>query len=145
MAGIWSRATLARNPTAQDADIPSALKLLKERFELPDAWFAVSTEDLRMAAIGHGMPGREDDGKGDVIPGLMHLSMIAVEPDFWGRGHGRAMTEFAIERAKKFGFERVQLWTQISNERAIGLYESLGFRPAGREGEYQGEPTWLSI
>jgi ribosomal protein S18 acetylase RimI-like enzyme len=143
MAGVWSRATLARNPEAPASDVPSVFKLLQDRSALPDAWFAASTIEQRIIAIVHGLPGRENDGAGNRIPGLMHVSMIAVDPESWGRGYGRTMTEFAIQRARQLGYERVQLWTQISNERAISLYESVGFRASGREDVYQGEPVRL--
>jgi hypothetical protein len=88
IAGVWSRATLARNPSAPDADPQSVLRLMEERRAPSDAWFAAVTERQRIVAIAHGLPGRENDGAGSRIPRLMHLSMIAVEPEFWGHGHG---------------------------------------------------------
>jgi ribosomal protein S18 acetylase RimI-like enzyme len=140
MAGVWSRATLARNASSLETDIPSVVNLLRTRAEQADAWFAFGAIGPRTVAIAHGLAGRENDGESDeVIPGLMHVSMIAVEPEVWGQGYGRAIVEFAIERARQQGYARVQLWTQVTNARAIALYEILGFRAAGREMPFGGE------
>jgi ribosomal protein S18 acetylase RimI-like enzyme len=46
-----------------------------------------------------------------------------------GTGLGRALTEFAIERARARGCGRIQLDANSGNEPARRLYESLGFSP----------------
>jgi ribosomal protein S18 acetylase RimI-like enzyme len=56
-----------------------------------------------------------------------------VGPWATGRGVGRAMCEDSIARARAIGFKAIQYNFVIStNERAIGLYESLGFGIVGR-------------
>ena len=42
-------------------------------------------------------------------------------------GLGRALTEFAFERARERGCERIQLDVNAANQAAKALYESLGF------------------
>lgn len=121
------------------------LQMLQERSKLADSWFAAGVLNGDIVAMAHGMWARENDGDGDPIPGLMHLSMIAVKPAFWGRGYGRKMTEFSIVRGLELGFETIQLWTQPSNERARRLYESLGFEATGRVKVYDGEPIGLYV
>jgi len=55
--------------------------------------------------------------------------------DLWVResarrtGLGRALTEFAFERARARGCARIQLDVNTANEKAKALYESLGFSP----------------
>ena len=55
--------------------------------------------------------------------------------DLWVResarrtGLGRALTEFAFERARARGCARIQLDVNTANENAKALYESLGFSP----------------
>ena len=51
---------------------------------------------------------------------------IAVRKDYWGQGLGRRMMEKALSWAEGV-LERVELNVVDSNERAIKLYESLGF------------------
>lgn len=46
-----------------------------------------------------------------------------------GTGLGRALTEFAIERARERGCGRIQLDVNTANGPARRLYESLGFSP----------------
>jgi ribosomal protein S18 acetylase RimI-like enzyme len=46
-----------------------------------------------------------------------------------GTGLGRALTEFAMERARERGCGRIQLDVNTANTAAKTLYESLGFSP----------------
>jgi ribosomal protein S18 acetylase RimI-like enzyme len=46
-----------------------------------------------------------------------------------GTGLGRALTEYAIERARERGCGRIQLDVNSENGPAKALYESLGFTP----------------
>ena len=46
-----------------------------------------------------------------------------------GTGLGRALTEFAMERARERGCGRIQLDVNSANAPAKALYESLGFSP----------------
>ena len=55
-----------------------------------------------------------------------------VRPDQSGRGIGRAFAEYVIERARVLGFLGMQFNAVVStNERAIRLWESLGFEIVG--------------
>jgi ribosomal protein S18 acetylase RimI-like enzyme len=50
-----------------------------------------------------------------------------------GRGVGRALCEHSIARAREVGFRAIQYNFVVStNERAIRLYQHLGFEIAGR-------------
>ncbi len=55
---------------------------------------------------------------------------IAVRRDFWGRGLGRRMMEMGISWAKGV-LKRIELNVVDNNDRAIRLYESLGFKLEG--------------
>ena len=46
-----------------------------------------------------------------------------------GKGYGRAVLQQLIDEAIKLGCQDVALSTHPDNFKAIGLYESLGFRP----------------
>ena len=59
---------------------------------------------------------------------------IAVRPDWQGRGVGRSLFRALLETVvREFPHVlRVELKARESNTRAIGMYESLGFRKEGR-------------
>lgn len=57
---------------------------------------------------------------------------ISVLKKYWGLGVGRALTEACIECAEKAGYAQLELTVVAENERAIGLYESVGFIEFGR-------------
>ena len=132
MVELWSRAQAARAGANRRVETGVILALMRKRFAQRDAWFAIGRSSDRLVSIGHGVRAREDDGRGVPIPELMHLSLIAVEPGLWGRGFGRAMTEFGIARSFDLGYAAVQLWVHVSNERAKRLYRRLGFVASGR-------------
>lgn len=56
---------------------------------------------------------------------------IALYQEFWGLGLGRQMLELVLKEAKNRGFEQAELEVADGNDRAIALYESLGFRRFG--------------
>ena len=56
---------------------------------------------------------------------------IALYQEFWGLGLGRQMLETVLKEAKNCGFEQAELEVADGNDRAIALYESLGFRRFG--------------
>ncbi|KIL39728.1 hypothetical protein SD70_18235 [Gordoniibacillus kamchatkensis] len=61
--------------------------------------------------------------------GLAFVFGFAVKPEERGRGIGRAMLSGVIERIRKErGLARFGLEVAATNERALGLYESCGFR-----------------
>lgn len=57
---------------------------------------------------------------------------ISVLRESWGRGIGRMLMDSALECARQMGFVQVELEVVGGNERAIGLYRSLGFIEFGR-------------
>ncbi|MEQ1502425.1 MAG: bifunctional GNAT family N-acetyltransferase/NUDIX hydrolase [Myxococcota bacterium] len=58
-----------------------------------------------------------------------HVGLVAVQVDplHQGRGVGRALVEAANAFADGAGIERLQLYVVGDNDRAIGLYRSVGF------------------
>jgi ribosomal-protein-alanine N-acetyltransferase len=65
---------------------------------------------------------------------VWHLMNIAVEPSLRRRGIARAMLAELLERA---GLEDpYTLEVRTSNQPAISLYESFGFRPSGTRPRY---------
>jgi RimJ/RimL family protein N-acetyltransferase len=62
-------------------------------------------------------------------PGLGVASLsIAIEPISQGQGHGRdALTSVVEALFDEWRLQRIELTCEAGNQRAIGLYESLGF------------------
>ena len=57
---------------------------------------------------------------------------IGIARKFWGQGIGRALTEACIECARSAGYTQLELSVVAENERAVALYERLGFVEYGR-------------
>jgi len=61
------------------------------------------------------------------------LGIAIFEPEDWGKGFGKEASVLALRYAfNELGLHRVWLTTVSYNERALKLYEKLGFRLEGR-------------
>lgn len=65
-----------------------------------------------------------------------HITNIAVKPDEKRKGYGKALLSFVLDEMKDVGVSKVTLEVNEKNIAAIRLYESFGFRPAGRRKKY---------
>lgn len=77
-------------------------------------------------------------------PGEEELLLIAVAPEYRGRGLGRQLLEQVLEDARDRGAERVFLEMRFNNP-AVGLYQKLGFVPIGRRKDYYRLPDGSRI
>lgn len=68
------------------------------------------------------------------------LRHLAVHPDDWGSGLGRAAVGQAVAGIASTGAERAFLWCLEENTRALGLYAHLGWRATGRTRRAQWPP-----
>jgi len=68
-------------------------------------------------------------------PGEEELLLIAVMPEFRGRGLGRKLIDLLVEQARERGTERIFLEMR-SNNPAEHLYRAAGFEPIGRRKDY---------
>jgi ribosomal protein S18 acetylase RimI-like enzyme len=62
---------------------------------------------------------------------VWHVTGLAVDPEFEGRGAGRALMEALMGLARERGGRRMTLRVFAPNERARRLYERLGFEVEG--------------
>ncbi|HZT66167.1 MAG TPA: GNAT family N-acetyltransferase [Acidimicrobiales bacterium] len=65
-----------------------------------------------------------------------YLQRLAVDADRQGRGLGRALVVDGLRWLERWQVDRALVNTQVGNERALRLYQDLGFRP---------EPVGLSV
>lgn len=75
------------------------------------------------------------------ILGELHITTIAVMPEYRRRGHARALIGAALAACPKAG--HVHLEVRPTNASAIALYESLGFKTTGRRPRYYGDEDAL--
>ncbi|VXD12317.1 Ribosomal-protein-alanine acetyltransferase [Planktothrix serta PCC 8927] len=67
-----------------------------------------------------------------------HITILAIDPDYQGKGLGQALLFQLLVSAWKRKLERATLEVKVSNQPAINLYKKFGFKEAGRrKGYYQ--------
>ncbi len=149
LAAIWAAAAVARRAaagipaaglTATDEQA-SAESLLTARSRLSST-FVLAAERDRLVGMAMAMQALHNDGAGPGdVPGLLHVSMVAVRPEAWGEGIGTELVRAVLSAAVDRGYQRAQLWTQQSNARGRDLYARLGFTRTGRSRlDANGEP-----
>jgi ribosomal-protein-alanine N-acetyltransferase len=65
-----------------------------------------------------------------------HIITVAVDPDQRGRGFGKKLVVELLLRAQEQAASCATLEVRVSNEAAIGLYETLGFTRSGIRKRY---------
>jgi len=61
-------------------------------------------------------------------PDYCKIGDIVVKKEFQGKGIGKRLILKVLETAKELGVGRTKLEVETTNERAVKLYESLGFK-----------------
>lgn len=73
----------------------------------------------------------------NLVDGTAQLGLSVYGQDDWGQGYGREMIDLALRYAfGELNLHRVWLSTSEFNERAMKLYEKIGFRHEGRGREH---------
>ena len=72
-------------------------------------------------------------------PVVGEIYVIAVDPDFQGRGLGRALTVAGLDHLATRGVPEAMLYVEGANVAALTLYRSLGFAEHHRETAYEAE------
>ena len=70
-----------------------------------------------------------------------YLTNIAVSPDHRRLGIGKKLLSRILETCREMDVTSVTLEVRVSNEVAISLYRSFGFRPVGKRINYYRNPT----
>jgi ribosome-associated protein YbcJ (S4-like RNA binding protein)/GNAT superfamily N-acetyltransferase len=108
---------------------PSAERLARVRQKLDEGLLVVD-DQLRGFALGE--PGRAGDGEGELVPGLLHVSMVFVHPDHQRQGVGSALVEALADEAWGQGYRQLSLWSASPE-----FYEACGLERTGRTQELQ--------
>jgi GNAT superfamily N-acetyltransferase len=106
------------------------------------AFGVVATDRDEVIAVAMAMDAIEDDGRGtESVPGLMHVSTVAVVPQRWGQRRGQLVLKAVLDEGRRRGYARAQLWTHETNRGAQRLYERNGWTRSGRTMiDERGEP-----
>jgi ribosomal-protein-alanine N-acetyltransferase len=121
-------------------DLPFAMEI--DALSLPRPWSAAIWRGELSSPYGLYLV-IEDRGEvfGQIgvrhVLGELHITTIAVRPEYRRRGHARALIGAAL--AAFPDASRVHLEVRPTNAKAIALYESLGFRETGRRPRYYGD------
>lgn len=92
----------------------------------PVRWRAAVAGDLVVGFAGTG-PSRDP-----VDPTLGELDTIAVSPDHWRKGIGRALMVDALDGLRAARFASALLWTLADYPRGDAFYRAAGWSPDGR-------------
>lgn len=111
----WLKGLFSLNGTSD----PTLRRIVPKMYAaIPKKTIVASVEiDGRMVASGLGILDREWAG----------IYAIYVSPSCWGRGYGRAVCSALLRSAQETGAKSAYLQVVSDNQRAINLYESLGF------------------
>lgn len=60
------------------------------------------------------------------------ILFVSVNKAFQGKGYGRKLVEFALDKMKKMGMIKATLFTRLDNTKARTLYERIGFKESSR-------------
>jgi [ribosomal protein S18]-alanine N-acetyltransferase len=121
-------------------DLPSAMEI--DALSLPRPWSAAIWRGELSSPYGLYLV-IEDRGEvfGQIgvrhVLGELHITTIAVRPEYRRRGHARALIGAAL--AAYPNASHVHLEVRPTNVAAIALYESLGFLETGRRPRYYGD------
>ena len=117
---------------ATGPDVPLVVSLLERGFgwsgpdDLGDRLERTALVELRGAVVGTLFLERDDDEEASIFG-------FVIEPSLQGRGIGRAALRQACEQLLADGARRVSLDVDVANDRALGLYTSIGFTPVTTE------------
>jgi len=91
------------------------------RMERPGKWtlshLAISDEKV----VGFWIASRFD--------AVCHTHRVAVHPENQGQGISKALWKYVHDSARKLGLDHFTVMTNIKNEKALNLYQKIGFIP----------------
>jgi ribosomal protein S18 acetylase RimI-like enzyme len=126
-----------------DSTVPGHADSLRGWARDPDALLLVAENGGRLVGMVLLLPGRDQDGAGDLVPGLRHLTGLAVRPESQRSGVGSALLDAAVREAADREAAHVTLWTAEDNAVAQRLFVSRGFAPTGRSARDGGGTVML--
>ncbi len=112
----------------EDLDIQERTLRWNKLLSKPDEWIFVAVDQDSLVGFCSLAPARDGEEDPTVVAEIV---TIYVDPEKWGQGFGKALSEAALQRARKGGFQELKLWVLRENHRARDFYERLGFQVDG--------------
>jgi len=117
---------LAREPGEFDLTREQEQAFIKRSLENPNGLFIVGEVDGEIVAnCSVGIISQRQRYRHRATLG------IAVNKAYWHNGIGKRMMQISIDWCKEKGVEQLELDVVAENERALALYQSLGFKICG--------------
>jgi ribosomal-protein-alanine N-acetyltransferase len=122
-------------------DLDEVLAIERVSFTMPWSRGAFLYE-MQQNRVARCWVARDDDGH---VAGYLclwevadevHITNVAVRPNARRRGIARALLSSVLDNARACAFKVVVLEVRPSNQHALTLYESFGFRVVGRRHGY---------
>lgn len=133
---------------ATAADVPALVEIERRSFTHPwtEANFreAVADPSRVSTVVLRGAWGRPPTVIAycvfQVVADEMHILDLAVDSGHRRQGRARWLLAYALDHARRRGAARAFLEVRRSNQPALALYESLGFRVLAERRQYYREP-----
>lgn len=114
-------------------DVRNAMSVEKARDLWLPALTSKSDRETLVACIGENPIGMARIGRDPDFPDRGHLFSLYIEPEYAGKGFGKALLTTALSWLSERGSTEISLWVFKANLGALGLYKKMGFEPTGRE------------
>ena len=113
----------------------SQLSDLEERMARPNVWAYVAINEDTVAGFALGYP-RTDENTSPSTADTEYISLLMIEPNFWGHRIASRLLDLVAKRARQAGRSRLTLRTRdAANQHARTVYEHKGFMLTGVEKE----------
>lgn len=123
-------------------DVRSAMTVENARELWLPALTSNSDRETLVACIGRNPIGVARIGRDPDFTDRGHLFSLYIEPEYAGKGFGKALLTAALRRLSERGSKEISLWVFKANLGALGLYKKMGFKPTGRE---RTDTRWQSL
>ncbi|MFC4066260.1 GNAT family N-acetyltransferase [Actinoplanes subglobosus] len=124
-AAIWAATTAARDGEAEVAPLDLARPVIQAVVDSsPRSLLLVVADDDRIIGFAAVEPVPPSGSTAEI-------RYLGVHPGSWGRGVGRELLAEIPSHLAGAGFTRAELAVYTDNERAVRLYEHLGWTPYG--------------
>lgn len=118
----------------QSSSIDAARAFLRDRFDRSQSVIYIARADLEGAERSSAQP-LHAAGMAQLYPTFSSVSLssrwilndLFVDPRFRGRGIGKALTLRCMDHCRETGAGAMMLLTELTNQSAQQLYESLGW------------------
>lgn len=128
-AQVWAEATAFRDGDSEPAPLEKSRAIIAEVVDRPRSVLVVAlNNEERVMAFAVAAPVVESEVD---LSSTAEVEYVGVRPGEWGAGLAREVLERLCAELTADGFTRAQLWVYVSNQRAVGVYERLGWQAEG--------------